>query len=47
MDKTYQKFLQDGIDLSTVGVERRTDNEPYFCTPKGASVCLCGHYRWS
>lgn len=30
MDKTYQKFLRTGIDLSTVGVERRTDNEPYF-----------------
>ena len=38
MDKTFQKFLQAGIDLSSLGVERRADNEPYFCTPKGASV---------
>ena len=29
MDKTYQKFLRAGIDLSSVGVERRTYNEPY------------------
>ncbi len=38
MDKTFQKLLQTDIDLSSLGVERRTDNEPYFCTPKGASV---------
>ena len=38
MDKTYQKFLWSGIDLSPVGVERREDNNPYFCTPKGASI---------
>ena len=38
MDKTFQKLLQTNIDLSSLGVERRTDNEPYFCTPKGASV---------
>ena len=35
MDKTFQKFLRSGIDLSPVGVERREDNNPYFCTPKG------------
>lgn len=34
MDKTYQKFLRSGIDLSPVGVERREDNNPYFCTPR-------------
>ena len=38
MDKTFQKLLQTDIELSSLGVERRTDNEPYFCTPKGASV---------
>ena len=38
MDKTFQKLLQTDIDLSSLGVERRTDDEPYFCTPKGASV---------
>ena len=38
MDKVFQKFLRSGIDLSTVGVERREDNNPYFCTPKGASI---------
>ncbi len=38
MDKVFQKFLRSGIDLSPVGVERREDNNPYFCTPKGASI---------
>ena len=38
MDKVFQKFLRSGIDLSAVGVERREDNNPYFCTPKGASI---------
>ena len=38
MDKVFQKFLRSGIDLSPVGVERREDNNPYFCTPKGAST---------
>ncbi|MFR7637352.1 MAG: hypothetical protein ACLUYZ_08425 [Lachnospiraceae bacterium] len=38
MDKAFQKFLRSGIDLSPVGVERREDNNPYFCTPKGASI---------
>lgn len=36
MDRTFQKFLQSKIDLSSVGVEFREDNAPYFCTPKGA-----------
>lgn len=34
MDKVFQKFLRSGIDLSSVGVKRREDNNPYFCTPK-------------
>lgn len=38
MDRTYRKFLRSGMDLSCLGVERRDDNTPYFCTPKGASV---------
>ena len=38
MDKAFQKFLRSGIDLSPVGVERREDNNPYLCTPKGASI---------
>ena len=38
MDKTFKKFLQSGLSLSTVGVEHCEDKEPYFCTPKGASI---------
>ena len=38
MDRTFKKFLRSGIDLSPLGVERREENTPYFCTPKGASV---------
>ena len=38
MDKAFQKFLRSEIDLSPVGVECREDNNPYFCTPKGASI---------
>ena len=38
MDKTFQKYLRCGIDLAPVGVIRREDNAPYFCTPKGASI---------
>ena len=38
MDRTFQKFLQSKIDLSSVGVEFREDNAPYFCTPKGSSI---------
>ena len=38
MARTFQKFLQSKIDLSSVGVEFREDNAPYFCTPKGASI---------
>ncbi len=38
MAVTYQKFLKQNISLENVGVIRRTDNEAYFCTPKGASI---------
>lgn len=38
MDKVFQKILRSGIDLSPLGVEHREDNNPYFCTPKGASI---------
>lgn len=38
MDRTYRKFLRSGIDLAPVGIERREENTPYFCTPRGASV---------
>ena len=38
MDKTFEKFLRREIDLAAVGAGRRTDNSPYFCTPKGASI---------
>ena len=35
---TYEKFLKLGISLVPLGVEARTDNEHYFCTPRGAKV---------
>ena len=38
MDKVFQKFLRRGVDLAPVGVARREDDTPYFCTPKGASI---------
>lgn len=38
MDSGFRKFLRSNIDLSAVGVGRREDNTPYFCTPKGASI---------
>ena len=34
----YQKFLRKNLDLSPLGVMRRADNDPYFCTPRGASI---------
>ena len=40
MDKSYQKFLRAGIDLSALGVERGEAVE-YFCTPRGASYIGC------
>ena len=38
MDRTYQKLIRLGIDLTPLGFERRDENIPYFCTPKGASI---------
>lgn len=38
MDRAYQQFLKSGIDLAPLGIERREENIPYFCTPKGADV---------
>lgn len=38
MDGIYRKFLKSGLDLVALGVERRADNAPYFCTPKGAII---------
>ena len=37
MSKAYDRFLRSGIDLAPLGVARG-DNEPYFCTPRGASI---------
>lgn len=37
MCKTYQRFLETGIDLMPLGIERREENISYFCTPKGAT----------
>lgn len=37
MGVTYDRFLQSGIDLSTLDI-RAGDNSPYFCTPRGASI---------
>ncbi|MDD6800779.1 MAG: hypothetical protein PUE85_10255 [Firmicutes bacterium] len=36
--KIYQKFLRLGISLDSIGIETRSDETPYFCTPKGASI---------
>lgn len=38
MGEFYQKFLRTEIDLAPLGVERREEDTPYFCTPKGASI---------
>lgn len=38
MGKFYNKFLGKNIDLAPLGIERRDDNSPYFCTPKGATI---------
>ncbi len=38
MGKYYNKFLGKNIDLAPLGIERREDNPPYFCTPRGASI---------
>ncbi len=38
MAAAYEKFLRKNIDLAPLGLEKRRENVPYFCTPKGASV---------
>lgn len=38
MDKYYQQFIKQGIDLAPLGIEKSSENTPYFCTPKGASI---------
>ncbi len=38
MTRTYQAFLKKNIDLAPLGIEKRSDNTPYFCTPKGANI---------
>ena len=38
MDQTFRKFIDSGIDLTSVGFERRENGIPYFCTPKGANI---------
>ncbi len=38
MGKYYNKFLGKNIDLAPLGIERREENSPYFCTPRGASI---------
>lgn len=38
MANAYHKFLNKGIDIAPLGVERNTSEVTYFCTPKGASI---------
>ena len=38
MELTCSKFFTYGIDLAPLGLERRDENETYFCTPKGARI---------
>lgn len=38
MSLTFAKFKKSGLNLAPLGVEKREDNSPYFCTPRGASV---------
>lgn len=38
MAKEYSAFLKKNIDLAPLGMEKRSDNAPYFCTPKGATI---------
>ena len=46
MARTFQKFLQSKIDLSSVGLEFREDNAPYFVRPKDHLYLVgqCGRY---
>lgn len=47
MDKTFEKFVCSGIDLSSIGIERREDNASYFCTPKGESIFASAGQVWT
>ena len=38
MELTCSKFFSYGLDLAPLGLERRDENETYFCTPKGARI---------
>ena len=38
MTRLYRRFRSGEFDLAPLGVERREENYPYFCTPCGASV---------
>ncbi len=38
MGTYYHRFLEKHIDLTPLGIERREENTPYFCTPRGADV---------
>ena len=38
MDWTYRNFTKKSIDLALLGVEKRAEDETYFCTPKGAKI---------
>ncbi len=38
MKSTYQIFLAKSIDLTPLGIQPGAGREPYFCTPKGASI---------
>ena len=33
-----KKLLALGLELAPLGLEVRSDNDPYFCTPRGASI---------
>ena len=38
MKRFLQRLSKWGIDLAPLGIERRTDAHPYFCTPRGADI---------
>ena len=38
MASTYQRFLNKGIDMAPLGIERGIGDTTYFCTPKGSSI---------
>lgn len=38
MSNSYRRFLNQNINTASLGIERRTNEAAYFCTPKGASI---------